>query len=130
MTATLDRYMTRHPHSIRVDDTLATAKKMMAHLQVRHLPVLEAGNVIGVVSERDVAFAERAGAGAKKVSDACVEEAYAVDIDTSLFVVATAMAEKKIGSAIILEDGKLAGIFTTVDACRALADSLGSNTRY
>ena len=130
MTATLDRYMTRHPHSIRVDETLATAKRMMAHLRVRHLPVLEAGNVIGIVSERDVAFAERAGAGAKKVSDACVEEAYAVDIDTSLFVVATTMAEKKIGSAIILEDGKLAGIFTTVDACRALADSLGSNTSY
>jgi hypothetical protein len=38
------------------------------------------------------------------------------------------MAEKKLGSAIVLEDGKVAGIFTAVDACRALAEVLGPGT--
>jgi hypothetical protein len=32
--------------------------------------------------------------------------------------------DKHIGSALILEDGKLLGIFTAMDACRVLAESL------
>jgi acetoin utilization protein AcuB len=34
------------------------------------------------------------------------------------------MAEKRIGSAIVAKDGKLVGIFTVTDACRALAQVL------
>lgn len=128
MTATLERYMTRHPHSIRVDETIETARKLMTSLNVRHLPVLEAGKLVGVVSDRDLgnAATTRDGqADGLRVSDVFIEEPFSIDVDTSLFVVAAAMAEKKIGSAIVLEDGKLAGIFTAVDACRALADVLG-----
>jgi acetoin utilization protein AcuB len=124
MTATLDRYMTRHPHSIRVDENVATAQAMMAKLNVRHLPVLDGGTLVGVVSDRDLKQATSAGTRALKIGDVCVEEPYAVDIDTSMFVVAAAMADKHIGSAIVLENGKVAGIFTSVDACRALADTL------
>jgi acetoin utilization protein AcuB len=132
MTATLERYMTRHPHTIRVDEKLETARKLMTSLGVRHLPVLDAGKLVGVVSDRDLKTAEKAADAAKKilVSDVFVEEPFAIDIDTSLFVVATTMAEKKLGSAIVLEDGKVAGIFTAVDACRALAEVLGPENRF
>ena len=123
MTATLERYMTRHPHSIRLDEKVATAHKLMVLLGVRHLPVLDGGRLVGVLSERDLKFASADGR-ALAVSDVCIDEPYAVDVDTSVYVVATAMADKKIGSTIVLEDGKLAGIFTAVDACRALADAL------
>jgi acetoin utilization protein AcuB len=123
MTATLDRYMTRHPHSIRIDEKLATAARMMAKLGVRHLPVLEGGTLVGVLSDRDLKLAGKGG-DQLKVSDVCIDEPYSVDVDTSLFVVAQTMADKRIGSTIVLEGGKLAGIFTAVDACRALADSL------
>jgi acetoin utilization protein AcuB len=34
------------------------------------------------------------------------------------------MAAKKYGSAIVMQNGKVVGIFTTVDACQALADLL------
>lgn len=122
MTATLERYMTRHPHSIRIDEKLATAAKLMSSLGVRHLPVLDAGELVGVISDRDL---KRVSEGAAdRVSDVCIDDPYAVDIDTSLFIVAMTMAEKKIGSVIVLEQGRLAGIFTAVDACRALADTL------
>ena len=124
MTATLDRYMTRHPHSIRFDEKLETAAKLMAKLGVRHLPVLEAGKLVGVLSERDVRLATSANIGRVHVSEVCIDEPYTVDVDTSLFVVATSMAEKRIGSAIVLENGKVIGIFTTTDACRALADAM------
>lgn len=120
MTATLERYMTRHPHSIRVDEKAGTASKLMASLGVRHLPVLDGGQLVGVISDRDLKIANES----TRVSDVCIDEPYTVDIETSLFIVATTMSEKKIGSAIVTEDGRLAGIFTATDACRALADTL------
>ena len=132
MTATLERYMTRHPHTIRIDEKLDTARKLMTSLGVRHLPVLEAGKLVGVVSDRDLKSASTSETASKKklVSDVFIEEPFSIDIDTSLFVVARTMADKKIGSAIVLEDGKVAGIFTAVDACRALAEVLGPETRF
>jgi acetoin utilization protein AcuB len=132
MTATLERYMTRHPHTIRIDEKLDTAQKLMSSLGVRHLPVLEAGKLVGVVSDRDMKGAGKSADARKSVlvSDVFIEEPFSVDIDTSLFVVAQTMAEKKLGSAIVLEEGKVAGIFTAVDACRALADVLGPESRF
>ena len=121
---TLDRYMTRHPHSIRVDEKLQTAAKLMSSLGVRHLPVLNAGELVGILSERDIRLATSASMGHLKVSDVCIDEPYAVDVDTSLFIVANTMAEKRIGSAVVLENGKVAGIFTATDACRALSEVL------
>lgn len=127
MTATLDRYMTRHPHSIRVDENLENAAALMSNLGVHHLPVVEGGRLVGVLSDRDVRVAD---AAKKRVRDLYIDEPYAVDVDTSLFVVAAMVAQKHIGSTVVLEDGKLAGIFTATDACRALADALGPSERY
>lgn len=36
------------------------------------------------------------------------------------------MAKKHFGSAIVMENAKLVGIFTTVDACRALSEFIES----
>ena len=40
---------------------------------------------------------------------------------TPVAIVARTMAEHHIGSALVTKDGKLVGIFTVTDACRALA---------
>lgn len=123
---TLERYMTRHPHSIRFDEKLKVASELMERLHVRHLPVLNAGQLVGVLSDRDLKLVSRSADGAR-VEDACVDEPFAVDVDTSLWIVADTMAKKRIGSAIVLEGGKVVGIFTVTDACRALADMLTEN---
>lgn len=122
-TPRLATFMTRHPHSIRVDETVHHAQKMMEKLSVRHLPVLSAGEIVGVVSDRDLRLV-RGDAHVVKVEDVCVDEPVTVDVDTSVFVVAGIMAERRVGSVLVTEDGKLAGIFTTTDACRTLAAAL------
>ena len=53
-TTTIDQVMTPQPYTIGRDQTLATAHQMMrAHL-VRHLPVLEHSELVGIVSQRDL----------------------------------------------------------------------------
>jgi len=47
-----------------------------------------------------------------------------VPASTPVSTVARTMADNRIGSAIVTKDGKLVGIFTVTDACRALAEVL------
>ena len=61
MTATLERYMTRHPHSIRIDEKLTTAAQLMTKLGVRHLPVLDGPDPQPVAERRPANCREREG---------------------------------------------------------------------
>ena len=59
--------MTETPHSIGKDQPLAVAHRLMKEHDLRHLPVLEQGKLVGLVSERDVlgapiALARKSGA--------------------------------------------------------------------
>jgi acetoin utilization protein AcuB len=57
---------------------------------------------------------------------ACTLDAYEVEDDTPLDVVAREMAERQIGSALVVRHGKLVGILTSTDVCRLLAELLES----
>ncbi len=123
MTLSLRAAMTTHPHSIRLDATVHTARAQMATLDVRHLPVLAAGVLRGVVSDRDLKLVRGEGHDVS-IEDICVDDPIAVDVDTSLFVVASLMADTRVGSVLVTDEGKLIGIFTTTDACRVLASMI------
>jgi CBS domain-containing protein len=47
-------WMTRGPETIEPSDTTAHAASMMIHGGFRHLPVVEAGKPVGIVSIRDL----------------------------------------------------------------------------
>ena len=55
---TIDQFMTRAPHTIGYHQTLATAHRMMRELSIRHLPVLDGGKLVGILSQRDLHFIE------------------------------------------------------------------------
>jgi acetoin utilization protein AcuB len=125
----IEAVMTKSPHSIGVEQTLERARTVMTEHGVRHLPVLHGGKLVGVVTERDVHLVESLqGVNPKlvTVSDAMSEAVYCVPPDALLVDVAREMAEHKYGSTVVVNGGKVVGIFTTVDACRALAESLHS----
>jgi CBS domain-containing protein len=52
----------------------------------------------------------------------CTRSVYVVDLDTRVDVIADALADRHIGSALVTRQGKLVGIVTTTDICRAYAD--------
>src|SRR5215831_5723590 len=65
-SASVADWMTRHPDTIEPDDTTDHAATLMIHGGFRHLPVVEAGKVVGIVSIRDlmrVALDDRAPRG-------------------------------------------------------------------
>jgi acetoin utilization protein AcuB len=121
------KFMTTSPHTIGQEQTLHHAHQQMRSLSVRHLPVLEAGRLVGMLTQRDLAVIEGlAGVDphAVQVEDAMSTEVYAVGPEAPLDEVAGEMAEKKYGSAVVVQNGKVVGIFTTIDLARSLHDLL------
>ncbi|GIU95719.1 MAG: histidine kinase [Gaiellaceae bacterium] len=65
-SALVSEWMTRHPETIEPGDTMDHAASLMVHGGYRHLPVVEEGRVVGIVSIRDVmrvALADRTPRG-------------------------------------------------------------------
>jgi CBS domain-containing protein len=52
--AEVSDWMTRHPETIEADDSTGHAAALMIHGGFRHLPVLDGGRVVGIVSIRDL----------------------------------------------------------------------------
>ena len=122
---TIRHYMTPSPHTIGVDQSLAVAAETMRAHKIRHLPVLKGGKVVGILSERDVQLVSGLPAvdpTTVTVEDAMSDMVYAVTPDTPLEEVAAEMAAHKYGAALVTERGRVAGVFTTIDALLALAD--------
>lgn len=121
---TLRQLMTPEPRTIGQEQTLAKAKQVMHELGVRHLPVLHGGHIEGIVSSRDIALVERlpgVDPTTITVEEAMSAEPFVVTPDTPLAQVAREMADHKYGAALVMDGREVVGIFTTVDALRALA---------
>lgn len=128
----IHKYMSTTPHTIGVEQTIATASKVMSEHGVRHLPVLHGGRVVGMLSQRDVTLIETlkdVDPAVVTVEDAMSSSPYVVDTDTLLTEVASTMAEHKYGSAIVVQANRVVGVFTTVDACRVLAEVFTTRLR-
>ncbi len=126
---TISECMTKTPHTIEPNQTVASARQKMAKLKVRHLPVLSGGELIGLISERDLDYlAKLVGHGRDecRVEDAMVDELYIVQPDTPLVQAAGEMVARNIGSALVADKkGVLVGIFTTTDALRLISHLAG-----
>jgi len=125
----LKNIMTPFPYSVDAEATLEAAVEFMRAHKIRHLPVTKKGALTSVVSDRDIKLVlgpDFASPSARelRVRDAMVKDCYIVDLATPLSAVLRHMASQRIGSALVTRRGKLAGVFTTNDACRAFAEYL------
>jgi len=123
----IQKYMTTCPVTIPRSTTLADATKLMTDKKIRHLPVVDDGELAGMVSDRDLKLAASFREVDMKVmivADLMVAEVYTCDADAPLDDVCLTMAAQKYGSAVVTQNGKVVGIFTTVDALTAFAELL------
>jgi acetoin utilization protein AcuB len=127
---TVRQYMTPMPCTVGPRGSLGGARKAMLDHGVRHLPVLEGGKIVGLLSERDLFLVESipgVNPTAVRVEEAMVASPYAVPPDATVAEVVATMIERKIGSALVAEDDCAVGVFTTIDALRALSDLLAAS---
>ncbi len=121
-------FMTPLPQTVDGKMPLMQVHCLMRDMGVRHLPVKGPNGITGYVSERMVreALADRFGS-VLTAEEIMSGNPFIVSPDTELDQIAAEMAEEKYSCALVEDtDGKLLGIFTTVDACRALRQVLKS----
>ncbi len=121
---TVGEFMTPEPLCLDRNDPLHKAWALMRERKLRHVVVISDERVEGILSERDLMCVERAENLARstvKLHEALMPVVYCTGPEMPLAVVAAEMAERRVGSAVIVDHGKVAGIFTTTDALRALA---------
>lgn len=125
--------MTPFPYAIGVDDPVSEAETQMREHGVRHLPVSDGKELVGIVTDRDIARHVNAALTDQDrhritVGQICTMGAYVVDASTPLDEVLTHLAEQHIGSAIVVKEvgdsRKLVGILTLSDVCKILAGVL------
>jgi acetoin utilization protein AcuB len=128
-TPQLKNVMTPFPYSVDVAAPVDEAERFMREHKIRHLPVMDGGKLKGVVTDRDIKLMlgpdfAYPNPRELKVGNVMIEDCYIVDIATPLAAVLRHMAEQRLGSALVTRRDKLAGVFTSTDACRAFADHL------
>jgi acetoin utilization protein AcuB len=120
---TVAEYMTKIPASADHGLLLADAEERMNIDNIRHLVVLGDGNIVGVLSNRDISVALAVpGVDRKKltVRDAMSEQPYMCPQDTPISEVARVMEAHRWGCAVVVDGDEAVGVFTTTDALRAL----------
>jgi CBS domain-containing protein len=114
------------------NDNLRTVEERMATKQLRHLPVLEQGEIVGIVTQRDLfkaTMSSTMGYGEKaqqaylqsvRVKEIMVYPVVTVAPDTSVTAAADMLMNKGIGCLPVVEDHQLIGIVTKTDLLRCL----------
>ena len=123
--ATMRDVMTPNPYTITAEQSLVVAHDLMRERDLRHLPVMRDGKLVGVVSQRDLYFLGAiAGDDATfdRVLNAMSSEVYTVGPDEDLCDVAKVMAENRYGCAVVVDNQSVLGIFTSTDALALLAE--------
>jgi acetoin utilization protein AcuB len=126
-------WMAREVVTVGPETTAAKALALCRGHRIRHLPVLEGGRLVGVISDRDLRAATPAlGAPNRaaalehiRVADEMARDVATARPEDPIEDAATAMCERKIGCLPVLDGEALAGIVTSSDVMMALARLVG-----
>ena len=124
----LEEVMTVDTLAIAASCSLVIAEQMMSNGDVRHLAVTDESGPIGIISEQDLLRislpAHPIDDDGLLVSDLLRSHHYMADISDPLDRVLDIMVSDGIDAILVLNEGELAGIFTSTDACKLLAGIL------
>lgn len=132
-------YMTVNPVSVKPEDSVGDALKLLKEHSIRRLPVMMKDSLVGLVTEQDLLKASPSTATSLsvweinylfpkiKIKDIMAKELITVTADMILEEAALVMRENNISSLPVLEKGKLVAIITESDIFRAFIDILGLN---
>lgn len=119
--------MSTAPFTIAGEQTMSQAHALMTREQIRHLPVMVAGRLVGIITQSDLHLIESLSMvdpNRVRVDAVMTSEVYMVGPDAPVDEVVQEMVRRRYGSTIVVEDYAVVGIFTVVDVCRAFAEML------
>jgi CBS domain-containing protein len=132
---TVRHLMAQNPATLGRNETLDLAESIMNLGRIRHMPVLDDGKIVGIVSQRDLfrsALITALGFGRKTtgaliktitIKEVMTEHVITISPEATVKEAARVMIDKKIGCLPVVEDQKLIGILTETDILRYVVES-------
>jgi acetoin utilization protein AcuB len=125
--------------TITPDIPIHEALNILKHEQIRHIPVLQEGKLVGIVTNEDLFYASPSPATSLSIWDmnyliskvtvkeVMTENVVTVTEDTPIEQAALIMAKQKIGCLPVMRDNVLVGIITETDLLIILPELLAVN---
>jgi acetoin utilization protein AcuB len=129
--------MTKNPITVDSETLVLDAQRIMKENNIRRLPVVDKGKLVGIVTKHDLLEASPSPATSlsvfelnyllskMKVKEIMRKNPLTVAPDTPFEEALRLGQEKKIGAFPVVEDGKVVGITTESDIIRFLTRALG-----
>ena len=130
-------WMMKKVIAVDVDDSISDAVSLMKDNKIKHLPVLQQGNLRGIVSDRDIKEYSPSKAtvldiyelhyllAKTKMKEIMRTGLITTGPNTPVEEAAMTMMDHDIGCLPVVDQGRLAGIVTRRDIYRALVDITG-----
>lgn len=130
--------MTPDPVTVSPEATLSAARALMKRHRIRHLPVLDGEALVGMLTEGDIVQASLPAGSARpdretaallsllKVRDVMGRDVTAISPRAGIGEASTLLVKRKLGGLAVVEDGRLVGILTVIDALEALVGLVGA----
>ena len=116
------------PVTLQPNDTLDLANDVISLGRIRHIPIVDDGRLVGIITERDLIGAAAGKIFGLKHKSALLKSVLIKEVmkkrvvtaapDTPIKDIAHLMADKKIGCVPVVSAGMLVGLVTTTDVLR------------
>jgi predicted transcriptional regulator len=121
MTRAISELMQRDICVVQMEQTIEQVQTCFASRRLSWAPVIEqSGQVVGVISQHDLVRFQAQGLDAKtaQVWQLCSYKPISVDADTPLEEVARQMVARHIHHVIVMEQGTMIGVVSSLDFVR------------
>lgn len=130
----ISHIMTKNVHTVNVSDDLHEAIEIVNKNHIRHLPVLEGKEVVGIISRTDInrltfssLFDNQEGADEAilemlSIPQVMTQKPRTVEASLSIREVAEILATEEYHALPVIENGELAGIVTTTDVIKYMLE--------
>ena len=129
--------MTREVVTLGPESSAAEAWAVCQEMGIRHLPIVEEGRLVGLVSDRDlrdVSPPRGSGGESDTLGWVCMKDIMSTALVTihpldTIDHAAREIYERKIGCLPVVADGQLVGIITSTDMMRIMIEMVGAHGR-
>ena len=119
-------YMSPTPVTITSGATIDQARALMRERRVRHLPVIQDEQVIGLITDQDLWAAWLPSLLTDlTVKDLMKNNPCIMPPETSIYQAARTLYENKLTGLLVMDQGRLLGIVTLADMLKVFVEILG-----
>ena len=138
----VENWMSKDVVTVDVDDSMQYATRLLKEHNIRGLPVMENGKLVGIVTDRDLKKASASDATTLeihellymisriKVKEIMTQDPITISVDSTIDEAAEVLLENKLSGAPVVDDkGQVVGIITQIDIFRVIISLTGARKK-